>query len=78
MKLQTLPIFAGLLLICASEVFGGTRGTIMQADAFIKTSLLSAGANAKLNKAGHLVLVGTVEEIQPRSGARSRKNWSSW
>lgn len=70
-----LTMLAGLLSIGCSDVFGGNCGTMMQSDAFITTSLLSAGTNTKLNKAGDLVLVGTVKEIQPRSRARSRKNW---
>ena len=62
-------------MIGASDVSGGACGTTAQSDAFIWTSLLCAGTNAKLNKGGDLVLVGTVKEIQPRGGARSRKRW---
>ncbi|HEV7747671.1 MAG TPA: hypothetical protein VGO56_21910 [Pyrinomonadaceae bacterium] len=71
MKLRkTLSIFAGLILIGASE-FVGTYGTITHADAFGTVS----SANVKPIKAGDLVLIGTVKEIQPRPTARSRKNW---
>lgn len=61
-------MLAGLVLI-------GACGTITRSDAFIRTSPLSAGTNAKLTKAGDLVLVGTVREIHSQSTARSRKNW---
>lgn len=76
MKLRTaLSMLVGLVLIGGSDVFGGTCETQIRSSAYLRTSSLNVGTNAKLKKARDLVLVGTVREIHSRSGACSLKNW---